>query len=40
MAEKLLEVKNLTIEFPVADGMRTVVDHVNFSIGKGEIVDE
>ena len=38
MAEKLLEVKNLTIEFPVADGMRTVVDHVNFSLNPGEIV--
>mgnify|MGYP003292203434 CR=1 FL=1 len=40
MAEKLLEVKNLTIEFPVADGMRTVVDHVNFSLSPGEIVGE
>lgn len=38
MAEKLLEVKNLTIGFPGTDGMRVVVDHVNFSIGMGEII--
>ena len=38
MAEKLLEVKNLTIGFPDGDELRTVVDHVNFSIGRGEIV--
>ena len=38
MAEKLLEVKNLTIGFPDGDELRTVVDHVNFSVGRGEIV--
>ena len=38
MAEKLLEVNNLTIGFPDEEGLHTVVDHVNFSIGRGEIV--
>ena len=38
MAEKLLEIKNLTIEFPEAEGMHTVVDNVSFSVGRGEIV--
>lgn len=36
MSEKLLEVKNLVKYFPTPGGMLHAVDHVNFSIGKGE----
>lgn len=35
---ELLEIKNLTIGFPMKDGMHTVVDHMNLNINKGEIV--
>ncbi|MEE1242896.1 dipeptide ABC transporter ATP-binding protein [Frisingicoccus sp.] len=38
MAEKLLEVKNLTIGFPEMNGMHTVVDDVSFTVGSGEIL--
>lgn len=38
MENNLLEINNLTIGFPSRDGMHTVVDHVNLSIRKGEIV--
>ena len=38
MGKELLKIDNLTIGFPSKDGMHTVVDHVNLTINKGEIV--
>ncbi len=38
MAEKLLEVKNLTIGFPTEEGIRNVVDDISFFMRPGEIV--
>ena len=36
--ETLLEVKDLSVEFSTEDGQMRAVDHVSFSIGRGEIL--
>ncbi len=38
MDDELLKVRDLTVGFPVKDKIATVVDHVSFDVGRGEIV--
>ncbi len=38
MDKELLKIENLTIGFPMKDGMHTVVDHMHLTIDRGEIV--
>ena len=38
MTESLLEIKDLTVRFPSANGLLTVVDRVSFDVGRNEVV--
>ncbi len=38
MEKELLKIQNLTIAFPMKNGLQTVVDHINLTVNKGEIV--